>query len=43
MITKEEWRGKAMGQYNSSGWREEFTELVCLYSELANIADRQMN
>lgn len=32
-----------MGQYNLRFEQEEFTELVRLYSELAKIADRQMN
>lgn len=32
-----------MGQYNLMFEQEEFTELVRLYSELAKIADRQMN
>ena len=32
-----------MGQYNLRFEPEEFTELVRLYSELAKIADRQMN
>lgn len=32
-----------MGQYNLRFKQEEFTELVRLYSELAKIADRQMN
>lgn len=32
-----------MGQYNLRFEQEEFIELVRLYSELAKIADRQMN
>ena len=32
-----------MGQYNLRFEQEEFTELVRLYSELAKIADSQMN
>ena len=32
-----------MGQYNLMFEQEEFTELVRLYSELAKIADSQMN
>lgn len=32
-----------MGQYNLMFEQEEFIELVRLYSELAKIADRQMN